>query len=390
MSQLPSTRSSLLPYPPSINHTSKEDDRRKHFSTPPLASSTRSSLKQQHRLQLQYSRKLERMKSREDVFTELGSDEEGDNSGPGFGSYGQSHPTPHFSRNSDEATRNGLGISIPKRGRENLSGVGISIREEREGVIVFPEEIDDLLVPHVTPLKKGDGHDRGFQGRKTGPGRMFMTMSEGNTKTKSKADGKGLRKILGCTHSDASSPSLGQGALSEQREDHVDRGFGLGLDFGLDGDVNIGKELFSTATGEWTMRLGRKSRNLKDEDEGEERGREEEREERAAPRPRQSPHLGHRSPNWQARQSISSYFPTFAWDSIVHEETRAYSGNGTPGECVREGVHTGSGVEQGLRRRGIWGRKWVVGVSVGVGVGVIVIITLLSGLLGNKEDVQKD
>lgn len=61
--------------------------------------------------------------------------------------------------------------------------------------------------------------------------------------------------------------------------------------------------------------------------------------------------------------------------------------NGTPGESVREGVHTGSGVEQGLRRRGIWGRKWVVGLSVGVGVGGIVIVTLLSGLLGSKEDV---
>lgn len=52
------------------------------------------------------------------------------------------------------------------------------------------------------------------------------------------------------------------------------------MDFGFDGDVDIGKELFLIVIGEWIMCLGRKLRNLKDEDEGEEREREEEGEER--------------------------------------------------------------------------------------------------------------
>lgn len=58
--------------------------------------------------------------------------------------------------------RNGFVILILKRGRENLLGVWISIREEWEGVIVFFEEIDDLLVLYVILLKKGYGYDWGF------------------------------------------------------------------------------------------------------------------------------------------------------------------------------------------------------------------------------------
>lgn len=124
-----------------------------------------------HRFQLQYSRKLERRGSWEDVFIELGSDEDGEDSSPCSGPYGQSHPTPNFARSDDEGTRDGFAISGPKGGREARSRVGIGIREEREGVITFPEQIDDQLAPPPTPLKLGHGRHLGFHGRKGDPGR---------------------------------------------------------------------------------------------------------------------------------------------------------------------------------------------------------------------------
>lgn len=134
-----------------------------------------------------------------------------------------------------------------------------------------------------------------------------MAMTEGNMKTKSKAYGNGLRRILDCTYSPASSPSFKQEALYRRTEDHV--GLGLGLGFGFDGDVDIEKGLFSTATGEHVMSRGKESRDLRKEGEGEgEQEREEERE-RAESRSRRSSHLSHRSYNWQGLQSISAYIP---------------------------------------------------------------------------------
>jgi hypothetical protein len=61
----------------------------------------------------------------------------------------------------------------------------------------------------------------------------------------------------------------------------------------------------------------------------------------------QSPHLGHRSPGWQKRQSVISYISTGRWSQ--HEK-----------------------------------RRWIWSVTVGAGIVVIVIIGLLAGLLSRR------
>ncbi|WWD21778.1 hypothetical protein CI109_106265 [Kwoniella shandongensis] len=62
----------------------------------------------------------------------------------------------------------------------------------------------------------------------------------------------------------------------------------------------------------------------------------------------QSPHLGHRSPNWRNRQSVVSYLSTGVWD----ERAR---------------------------------RKWWIVIGIGAGIVVVVIVGLLAGLLSRHE-----
>ena len=62
----------------------------------------------------------------------------------------------------------------------------------------------------------------------------------------------------------------------------------------------------------------------------------------------QSPHLGHRSPNWRNRQSVVSHLSTGQWDKLAR-------------------------------------RRWWIAVGVGLGVLVILIVALLAALLTRRR-----
>ena len=77
--------------------------------------------------------------------------------------------------------------------------------------------------------------------------------------------------------------------------------------------------------------------------------------EKAAPRQaestawaEQSPHLGHRSPNWRKRQSVVSYIATGEWDEKAKQ-------------------------------------RWLYAVLIGAGVVLILIVGLLAGLLSRRS-----
>ncbi|WVF69474.1 hypothetical protein IAT40_004251 [Kwoniella sp. CBS 6097] len=75
----------------------------------------------------------------------------------------------------------------------------------------------------------------------------------------------------------------------------------------------------------------------------------------------QSPHLGHRSPNWRNRQSVLSYISANGWqDDSVYDRDR---------DSVR---------------RKKW--RWKVGLGAGSGLLIILIIGLLVGLLVKRDE----
>jgi hypothetical protein len=78
----------------------------------------------------------------------------------------------------------------------------------------------------------------------------------------------------------------------------------------------------------------------------------EEEQERTAEPFRQSPHLGHRSPDHHHRQSVLTYLSAGKWSSST----------------------------RGGRRR----RKIVLGISIGCVIGVILLTGLLAGLLAKR------
>lgn len=143
----------------------------KRFSSPAPSNSSRSSSKHAPSFSTSIFKKAGKEEKLGGCVHRVRENEDGDDSSPCSGPYGQSHPTPNFARSDDEGTRDGFAISGPKGGREARSRVGIGIREEREGVITFPEQIDDQLAPPPTPLKLGHGRHLGFHGRKGDPGR---------------------------------------------------------------------------------------------------------------------------------------------------------------------------------------------------------------------------
>lgn len=69
---------------------------------------------------------------------------------------------------------------------------------------------------------------------------------------------------------------------------------------------------------------------------------------------RQSPHLGHRSPDYHRRQSVLSYISVGRWSAST----------------------------QGLRRR----RSWVMGITIVSIVGIIVLTGVLAGVLSKRQD----
>ena len=68
----------------------------------------------------------------------------------------------------------------------------------------------------------------------------------------------------------------------------------------------------------------------------------------------QSPHIGHRSPEYHRRQSVLSYISVGRWSAST----------------------------QGLRRR----RSWVMGITIVSIVGIIVLTGVLAGVLSKRQD----
>ncbi|WVQ80109.1 hypothetical protein IAT38_002210 [Cryptococcus sp. DSM 104549] len=280
-------------------------------------SGSRSGVRAKHgsmpaSLRERIGRRLMRSRSREDVFTDLGSSGSGSGSDSGF-SDEESGDEGMWAEESGVDTRGGTG----KRGSRRVSrvvgaGAGASGEkgergEERvggKGVLVFPEEVEGP----PTPPK-----DRPVKARVVPAG----PASSGG--------------LLGCTSPRCISPSSPTPLLSHLAHDPE-----KGLRHPQPGDSPDGSPTSSHASLSHSA-LGAK-------------------------RYEQSPHLGHRSPDWRNRQSVLSYVSTKVWDPAVGPGATVWGGKGPGGRM----------------------RRKVLVLGLGAVVLVILIVGLLAGLLSKR------
>ncbi|WVQ77600.1 hypothetical protein IAR50_007288 [Cryptococcus sp. DSM 104548] len=249
--------------------------RSKRSSTAPSTTSTAKRLTLRNRL----SKKLQRSKSREDTFTELGSSGEEEEEDPGMFpdqldvGAGDRPPRPVSKgawRMSRRLSRFAVGPGKDKFGvgtTPSQSGQGEGDKREREekgqdriggkGVLVFPEELSPS--PPATPAKD-----------------LYISSKSSNAK-----EGKALR-IPHCLTPTSPTPLLSdmEKGLSPVMRDDDSGNTARGLVHGGPGDgagENEGGEKYH-----------------------------------------QSPHIGHRSPSWRHRQSVLSTLSTGpAWQPVV-------------------------------------------------------------------------
>ncbi|ODN85087.1 hypothetical protein L202_00914 [Cryptococcus amylolentus CBS 6039] len=275
---------------PRSSFTASASGRRsKHSSTTPSTTSTSTAAKR-HTLRIRLSRKLQRSKSREDTFTELGSSGD-ERAAPGAGGEEEEEEDPGMFPDQLEAgdrpprpvskgawrTSRRFSVFAAAGGatpREAKDGHVQNVRGEEkgkeekgkdriggQGVLVFPEELSPT--PPPTPAK--DLH--------------LVSISTSNlhnafTKSKDKEEGKGKEgKSLRIPH--CLTPTSPTPLLSDMEK-------GLG-----------GEQDGSSANSSSTVEVEPEKYH-------------------------QSPHLGHRSPSWRHRQSILSTLSTGpAWTPVL-------------------------------------------------------------------------
>ncbi|WVQ98362.1 hypothetical protein IAU59_005485 [Kwoniella sp. CBS 9459] len=298
-------------------------------------------------------RRLERSESREDIFTEIGSsqgheeDEAHDGSDwvgeeimllptretQGHGTVPQKHST--RCHNSRHETKRSTGSC--RRELSNSEG-----RIGGKGVIVFPEETASF------------GADKSHQPRKGGHS-VSQAKARGPIPPEAariKGGGTHRRSMINCT-SPSGSGMLGN-CIDKVLVDH--NGIPTySTQPSFDPTQAYGEPVCDTSIDlEKGMGIGRST-----SDQLPPQPLVPRYDSKGRPYYPQSPHLGHRSPNWRSRQSVLSYISANGWqDDPVHD---------------RESV-----------RRKKW--RWKVGLGVGSGLIVILIIGLLVGLLVKRDE----
>ncbi|WVW78087.1 hypothetical protein I302_100038 [Kwoniella bestiolae CBS 10118] len=263
----PSRRSSLRH---SFTHNTKHSPRSKSTSSTTTGTTSKKSRRgSAPSIRMRLGRKLRRTESREDIFTELGSE--------GSGSRGHSRDNSVSTHQGDDGFGEAyVSVSSPKRRSYPSQEKEKERGEERiggKGVVVFPEEISSSSqdnIHHSPPLPPKDRKTTSYAG-----GNSCTTPNCFNLSPSSPTP------LL--PHPDLTTfqrtPTHGQYTYDQAQ-----------------GQAEAG---YDPEKGEVVLRYSP-----------------------------QSPHLGHRSPNWRNRQSVISYIETGVWEKKPKNRFKVWMGVG--------------------------------------------------------------